>query len=355
MSEREEFVSLRVQGTRKDFVHLGKSCSKVARCENAKENRSASRVSEQHAVLRRSSKDLAETKVLPLITAFIALLTALGMGFFDNFLLDVKQSNPGLNPNKAEQLIQEVNKSSITVTKPKTSSSELVFTRHKVSRGETISRIAYKYGISPATVASINKLDSSEILEEDSDLMIPYIDGQRIQRLESESIMEIATRFGTTIDRVQLIPGTGDCFIYGRISDATSSSSTIRERFLYPVSGRILTAYGESVDDLTDISYISEGIGISAKNGTAVNSSKEGKVILTGYHSAYGLYVIMSHAGEWKSFYGHLDSIQVSIGDKLDAGELLGYSGSSGTARGPQLLFVLISGEKSVDPLDYLY
>ena len=355
VSEREDFVSLRVQRERQNFVPLttAKSYSKAVYGKNAKENRLASRIPETHGV--QPSRNLGETKVLPLIAAFVTLLVALGMGFFDSFSLGVKQSNPSLDPNEVEFLMQEVNRSSITATKPKTGSSELVFTRHKVSRGETISRIAYKHGLSPATIVSINKLDSAEILEEGRSLMIPYIDGRRIQHLGSESIKGIATRFNTTIDRVQPIPGSEDHFIYGRTTDEVSSSSTIRERFLFPVSGKILTAYGESVDDLTGISYVSEGIGIAVKSGTPVNSSKEGRVILTGHHSSYGFYVIMAHERGWKSFYGHLSSIQVAIGDKLDAWELLGYSGASGTARGPQLLLVLILGGESVDPLDYLY
>ena len=363
MSEGEEFVSLRAQRERQNFVPLAigkrrsKSVSGLARGENAEVNRASpfARISKPHAVSGGTSRDLGETKALPLIAAVTVILTSLGLGLFDSFFLDVEGPEPSPNPSEFEAPIQEVNKSLVTVTKPGIGFPEMVFTRHRVSRGETVSRIAYRYGLSPATIVSVNKLNSAKILREGRDLMIPYIDGQRISRLGNESAGEIAARFNTAIDGIRLIPGSGDYFIYGKISDEASSPGTIRERFLYPVPGRILTAYGEIVDDLTDISYSSEGIGISVKGGTAVNSSKEGRVILTGHHSAYGLYVIMSHARGWKSFYGHLSSIQVAIGDELDAGELLGYSGASGAARSPRLLFVLIFAGKPVDPLDYLY
>lgn len=340
---------------RRSFVPLamGKDCPE-ARTRNGKsENRSefTSRIPKA----QQSPGNLGETKVLPLIAALIVILAALGMGLFDSFFLGAKRPKPGSNPNKLEASIQEVNRSSITVSKPKISSSKMVFTRHEVGRGETISRIAYHYGLSPVTIVSVNELNIGEIPEEGRSLMIPYIDGRRVQHLGNEGIREVAARFNTAIDRVRQIPGSEDYFIYGRIPDEASPSNTIGERFLYPVPGRISTAYGESVDDITGISYISEGIGISAKSGTPVNSSKEGRVILTGHHSIYGLYVIMSHAKKWKSFYGYLGSIEVAVGDKLDAGEPLGYSGASGAARSPQVLFVLISAGESVDPLDYLY
>lgn len=132
-------------------------------------------------------------------------------------------------------------------------------------------------------------------------------------------------------------------------------SSFIRDLFLYPVSGRIITAFGEGVDNLTGITYDSEGIDLSAAAGTSVTASREGSVILTGHHSSYGLYVIMAHSGGWKSFYGHLSRIDVAPGDELESGTAMGVSGDSGTARSPRLHFALIHNGVSVDPLDYLY
>lgn len=353
--EDEEAVSS--HSRRQNFMPLtmGKECSKAIPVAEqvVRENclRHTSRIPKSHGSSEELSESLGETKVLPLIAALIFVLAALGMGLFDRFFPTAE----GANPKKAHSPIQEVNKSSITVTHPGIGFPEMVFTRHKVGKNETISRIAYLHGISPTTIVSVNALENTGIPEEGRSLMIPYVDGWRIRHLEGESIREAAIRFNIAIDRIQQIPGSEDYFVYGQIPDAVSASKIAGDHFLYPVPGRILTAYGESVDDLTGISYTSEGIGISVKSGTPVCSSKEGRVILTGHHSAYGLYVIMSHAGKWKSFYGHLGSIQVSIGDKLDTGELLGYSGATGTVSGPQLLFVLVFAGKSVDPLNHLY
>lgn len=314
-------------------------------------SRLSSRIPKSHGLPGEFSENLGETKVLPLIAAFIFVLAALGMGLFDSFL----PAAGGMNPSGADSPIPEVNKSAITMTNPGIGASEMVFTRHKIGKNETISRIAYRYGLSPTTIVSVNALDSVGIPEEGRSLMIPYIDGWRVRHLEGESIREAAARFNTAIDRIQQIPGSGDYFIHGEISNAFSASKITGDHFLYPAPGRIITAYGQSVDDLTGVNYISEGIGISVKSGTPVSASKEGRVILTGHHSAYGLYVIMSHAGKWKSFYGHLGSIQVDIGERLDVGELLGYSGATGAVHSPQLLLVLISAGKTVDPLNHLY
>jgi murein DD-endopeptidase MepM/ murein hydrolase activator NlpD len=234
-------------------------------------------------------------------------------------------------------------------------SSELVFTRHRVERGETLSRISYKYGLSPSTLISINNLKSPEEIKNGKILIVPYIDGIRVSVSAGESPEDLADRFGTSPDKVQLIPGSSDYFISGDSSLEHLPASFTRDVFLYPVTGRILTGFGESMDTLTGIGYESEGLDLYAAEGSPVKASRGGRVILTGNHSAYGLYVMMSHAGGWKSFYGHLSRVDVAPGDELESGMVLGLAGRSGTARSPRLYFALIRDNQSVDPLDYLY
>ncbi|RKX90557.1 MAG: hypothetical protein DRP70_00510 [Spirochaetes bacterium] len=301
-----------------------------------------------------SSISFTPLKILPLPAAALMFLLLFGAGFFDRLVLISKPVSFDSSPGDVEPLVR-VNKSAIEFPSFENSSLELVFTRHRVLRGETLSRISYKYGLSPSTLISVNSLENPEDVKSGKILIIPYIDGIRVTPLPGESPAEAAVRFGTGIGMVQLIPGSGDYFISGEYSTGSTPASFSKDVFLYPVSGRILTAYGETVDTLTGIGYESEGLDLSAGEGTPVHASKDGTVILTGNHSSYGLYVIMSHSGGWKSFYGHLSRINVAFGDKLESGMSLGLAGRSGTARSPRLYFALIHNGESVDPLDYLY
>lgn len=292
---------------------------------------------------------------MPILTAALVMMLLVGSGLFDSWILITGPVQEGPFPGGDTLPVVPIHKASIDVPVPVSSSAELIFTRHRVMRDETLSRISYKYGLSPNTLISINGLNEPGDIEKGAQLIVPYTDGVRVESLPGETSADLAARYETEPEMVQLIPGTDDYFISGGNTADSSLSSNTRDVFLYPVTGRILTAFGEGVDRLTGISYQSEGIDLSVEQGTAVSASRDGTVILTGHHASYGLYVIISHSGGWKSFYGHLSKISVAPGDTLGRGAVLGISGASGTARSPRLHFALIHDNESVDPLDYLY
>jgi murein DD-endopeptidase MepM/ murein hydrolase activator NlpD len=292
--------------------------------------------------------------MLPLIISAFVLMCTLGTGILDNWILSrgtkINSSFPG-------DVKPEVTVLKASVAGPSSAADEvyLVFTRHQVNRGETLSRIAFKYGLSPGTLISINRLRSPAEIVEGKVLTVPYRDGIRVTPQSGESLNDTAGRYKTDLEMVQAIPGTGDYFVSGGIADDGVPEAFFKDVFLYPVAGKVLTAYGDAMDDLTGISYRSDGIDLSAESGVPVLASRKGTVILTGNHSSYGLYVMMSHAGGWKSFYGNLSRVTVAPGDQLDGGNSLGLAGDSGTARGPGVHFVLLLDGESVDPLDHLY
>ncbi len=280
-------------------------------------------------------------------------MALIGSGFLDNLILMAGPVESAPFPEDMEPVARVLKASIENGLRPE-SVSKLVFTRHRVSRGETLSRISYKYGLTPSTLISVNELKDADDIRNGVILMIPYIDGRRISAGPGESPGDIAARYNTNTTMVQQLPRSGDYFVSGGSFQHDTPVSFSRDVFLYPVNGRILTAFGESVDTLTGIGYVSEGIELSVAEGTAVKASRNGNVILTGHHSSYGLYVIMSHSGGWKSFYSHLSRVDVAPGDELESGTALGLAGSSGTARSPRLYFALIRDGDSVDPLDYL-
>jgi len=297
---------------------------------------------------------LLPLKTFPVAAGLMVFFILFGAGFFDSVILTSRAVSFDVFPGGVEPSVS-INRASIEIPLVDNPSSELVFTRHRVVRGETLSRISYKYGLSPSTLISVNDLKAPDDVKNGRILIIPYIDGIRAAASPGESPEDLALRFGTTADMVQLIPGSSDYFISGGSSLESTPASFTRDVFLYPVSGRILTGFGESIDSLTGIGFESEGLDLYAAEGTLVKASRGGTVILTGNHSSYGLYVMMSHAGGWKSFYGHLSRVDVAPGDKIESGTSLGLTGRSGTARSPRLYFALIRNDKSVDPLDYLY
>ena len=305
-------------------------------------------------VVRPAAGKLSGVKIFPIFAAAFILMILVGTGSLDDWILMAGPIDAGPFPGDVEPVVS-VLMASVDMPSSAGKPVELVYTGHRVARGETLSRISYKYGLSPATLISINNLKKPDDVRSGVTLVIPYMDGVRVVPRPGESPEDIAVRFDTLPEMVQLLPGSGEYFVSGGSADSGTPSSFIKDVFLYPVSGRILTAFGEGVDTLTGISYESDGIDLSAIEGTPVIASREGTVILTGHHSSYGLYVIMSHSGGWKSFYGHLSRVDVAPGDELESGMALGAVGDSGTARSYRLHFALIHDGNTVDPLDYLF
>ncbi len=97
------------------------------------------------------------------------------------------------------------------------------------------------------------------------------------------------------------------------------------------------------------------GVDISAPRGTLVRAAADGQVLIARRQGAYGKLIIIEHASDRQTVYGHLDSFSVTEGDIVKAGELIGRVGRTGHATGPHLHFeTRIANGVPRDPLAFL-
>ena len=129
--------------------------------------------------------------------------------------------------------------------------------------------------------------------------------------------------------------------------------------FIPPVaSTRRTSAYGSRrvyryADNTTDTT-IHAGVDIGVPTGTEVRASASGKVVLAKYRIVTGNTVVLEHLPGVYSLYYHMDTIAVSPGDIVGAGELLGESGSTGLATGPHLHWEIRVAGENADPGAFL-
>ena len=101
-----------------------------------------------------------------------------------------------------------------------------------------------------------------------------------------------------------------------------------------------------------------EGIDIFAPRGTAVLAAADGWVGNSLTNNLGGNVVwVWSPSRRLSTYYAHLDRHAVVLGDSVQAGEVVGYVGTSGNAKdgAPHLHFgVYLAGQGSVDPLPYV-
>lgn len=89
-----------------------------------------------------------------------------------------------------------------------------------------------------------------------------------------------------------------------------------------------------------------DGVDMAAPIGTSVYASDGGVVVSAGWNGGYGNCILVEHANGWKTRYGHLSFIGVSVGEKVYQGQYIGDVGSTGNSTGPHLHFeTLLNGE----------
>ena len=96
------------------------------------------------------------------------------------------------------------------------------------------------------------------------------------------------------------------------------------------------------------------GIDLAAPNGTPVYATADGYVSKAERWSSYGNYIQIEHGGDMETRFAHLSGYNVTEGQQVKKGDLIGYVGSTGRSTGPHLHYeVRIAGE-AVDPRPYM-
>lgn len=126
--------------------------------------------------------------------------------------------------------------------------------------------------------------------------------------------------------------------------DKTSDNNSSSGSYVWPVpsSHRITSDYG-----WREGGEYHKGIDIGAPVGTPIVAVASGKVLSASQSSSAGIWVIIGHGNKLISAYMHMREYTVSAGDKVEAGQVIGYVGMTGQTDGPHLHFAMaIRGEE---------
>ncbi|MCH6163054.1 M23 family metallopeptidase [Streptomyces marispadix] len=126
--------------------------------------------------------------------------------------------------------------------------------------------------------------------------------------------------------------------------------------YVAPVAGPSLSTPYRSSGGLWS-SGSHTGVDFEADEGTEVRSVASGEVVEAGSDGSFGNNVVIRHRDGTYTQYGHLSSIAVSAGAKVEAGQKIALSGSTGNTTGPHLHFEARTGPEygsDMDPVAYL-
>jgi len=141
----------------------------------------------------------------------------------------------------------------------------------------------------------------------------------------------------------------------GKARAINSDLPFFKNQFIMPVEGIISGVYGSQRILNGKPKWPHYGIDIAAKKGTMIKSSGSGIVTMAEDDLYYtGGTIIMDHGHGISTIYSHLENVMVSVGDKINQGDIIGTVGKSGRATGPHLDVRLNWFDVKLDPASVL-
>lgn len=191
--------------------------------------------------------------------------------------------------------------------------------------------------------------------EEDFDAEVQYVDDDTQYRGYSKVITEGSSGHHKVTADITTVNGVQTSLQYVEetvtaepVAKVVSVGTLTPPTYLKPVSGRYSSGYGYRDGAMHS------GVDWACSVGTPVYAAASGTVIRAGWYSGYGYCVDIRHSDGSMTRYGHLSSILVSNGQKVNQSDLIARSGNTGNSTGAHLHFEIWIGGSTVNPLNYV-
>ena len=260
---------------------------------------------------------------------------------------------------------------------------------YKVVSGDTLSGISLKVGLPLDAIVALNSELENEnsIIRVDQELLITVPEPElsvvwtetarddRIFDLPTEYVYNDAWYTDKSVTLQQPSAGYHETVAQiTRKNDAEISREVLYEEvgvtavakvveigtkvppsYIKPLSGgRISSGFGRRNAPTAGATTSHKGVDIATPLGTSVWASCGGTVSFAGWGGAYGNVIFIDHSDGRQTRYAHLSKIYVSVGQKVNQGQVIAASGSTGRSTGPHLHFELRIGGTPVDPRKYV-
>jgi murein DD-endopeptidase MepM/ murein hydrolase activator NlpD len=224
-----------------------------------------------------------------------------------------------------------------------------------VQPGDTVQGIALMFGLQPETIMWSNPAieDTPDLLKIGQEVVILPIDGVYHEVKDGDTLDGIARTYKVDISAItdvpwnnlkppdytitpgmKLIVAGGTKPIVAKVVTSYTgpipSGATGTGQFLWPVLGRITQDYWSG----------HRALDIAVPPGTPVLAADSGYVSFVGWTDVgYGYLVRIDHGNGFETWYAHNTSFAVTLGERVDRGQIIAYSGSTGHSTGPHVHF----------------
>ncbi|MDO5669666.1 MAG: M23 family metallopeptidase [Corynebacterium sp.] len=196
------------------------------------------------------------------------------------------------------------------------------------------------------TVNNAESTDEESEGSSDSDLQVildpltALLSSISVVSPEDQSILSELEELDVLSDLTDIAPVSRMSPVRGETADGRT--------VVFPTSGRFTSGYGARWGAMH------QGIDIADPIGTPVLAVMDGNVISAGPAQGFGKWVRVQHDDGSISVYGHVHTIDVSLGQRVTAGDQIATIGNEGRSTGPHLHFeIRPDGNNPVDPVTW--
>ncbi len=116
----------------------------------------------------------------------------------------------------------------------------------------------------------------------------------------------------------------------------------------------LLSGFGYRIHPVYKVRKLHTGIDFGAPRGTPIQATGDGTVVKVEHkRTGYGNSVVIDHGYGYQSRYGHMQRIDVKVGQKVKKGQKIGLVGSSGTSTAPHCHYEIIYKGQKINPIQY--
>lgn len=237
---------------------------------------------------------------------------------------------------------------------------------YTVEKGDTLSTVAEKFGISADTIRWANNLKDDDLAIGDT-LKIPPVTGIVYKVQEGDTVQSIAKKYKTDAQKIVNFPfndfvdletfalNVGQTLVVpdGVPQAAPAIAFTAPSFLTAPMgTGRLLWPSNGAITQYPIWYHMA--FDIANPSGPGVMAADNGVVIASEFSRfGYGNHVIVDHGGGLSTLYGHLYEYYVKAGDRVSRGQVIGRMGSSGRSTGIHLHFETRTNGVPVNPTQF--
>jgi len=123
---------------------------------------------------------------------------------------------------------------------------------------------------------------------------------------------------------------------------------------LWPIYAEISSPFGWRRDPFGGGSQFHRGVDLRSPTGTPIRAAGGGTVTFQGWRSGYGNTIVICHGNGYTTLYAHNSANLVTVGQRVERGDIIGRVGSTGRATGPHVHFEVRVNDVHVNPRLYM-